>query len=563
MAFSKSLPKGQIPVGCQLCKGFDKIVWKCIECNLLMCDGCKIGVHLRIAKDHKIVNIQKIGGYGDPWDSFVFGDVKCQDHTLQSCSLYCKTCSKVICLKCIVKVHNGHTFVDEEELYDRKEKLKDGKKKVERNLSKLSSENEKRISSEEIENPKMKRIQQNILDQKIKIHKAVDQYADSLAQDVVQHFKTLEHEEINKKDKEIKAMHLKKTVLENIITSRDFMKFFRDFDHLNVSLMEEMSQESTDMSSLPNFVPGEFTGLNFGKLEGIKGLKEHNSKVELKVTDQWTTGIENIHFIGRSPDSTLWIADNISDVLQHIALEKDNVQMLSRFNIQIFGLSVDKSSNIIVSTFETRLQVVNERTLNLTDFVFDISPFTAGDIHITQDQKVIISTSSPEPEERYIVIVMDRAGKRLTEYENDSNNKPLFTTISKLTSTSKGDVCVVDTLDTDFRGRVVVIGKAGNIKGIYTGHPGVNTTDKPFTPLAILATPSDNILVADWKISVIHILNSDGEFISYCCICNIGIQYPHSLALSTQGKLFIGCGSGEESPENYKAKLYEVEYSGV
>ncbi|XP_071136936.1 uncharacterized protein [Mytilus edulis] len=138
---------------------------------------------------------------------------------------------------------------------------------------------------------------------------------------------------------------------------------------------------------------------------------------------------------------------------------------------------------------------------------------------------------------------MDRAGKRLTEYENDSNNKLLFTTIYKITSTSKGN--------------------AGNIKGIYTGHPSVNTKDKPFTPLDILATPSDNILVVDWEISVIHILNSDGEFISYCCIYNIGIQYPHSLALSTQGKHYIGCVNGEESPENYKAKLYEVEYLGV
>lgn len=164
-----------------------------------------------------------------------------------------------------------------------------------------------------------------------------------------------------------------------------------------------------------------------------------------------------------------------------------------------------------MSTFETRLKVVKERTQNLTDFVFDISPFTAGDIHITQDQKVIISTSSPEPVERCIVVVMDRAGKRLTEYENDNNTKPLFKTIYKLTTTSKGIVCVVDTLDTDFRGRVVVIGKAGNIQGIYTGHPGVNTKDKPCTPLDILATPSDNILVEDWEISVIHILTVMGN----------------------------------------------------
>ncbi|XP_071136935.1 tripartite motif-containing protein 42-like [Mytilus edulis] len=114
MAFSKSLTKGQIPVGCQLCEGGQKIEWKCTDCSLLICDRCKVGVHLRIAKDHRIVNIREIGEVEDSWDSFVFSELKCKDHHNQPCSLYCRTCNKVICLKCIAKSHNGHTFVDEE-----------------------------------------------------------------------------------------------------------------------------------------------------------------------------------------------------------------------------------------------------------------------------------------------------------------------------------------------------------------------------------------------------------------------------------------------------------------
>ncbi|XP_063404556.1 tripartite motif-containing protein 2-like [Mytilus trossulus] len=158
---------------------------------------------------------------------------------------------------------------------------------------------------------------------------------------------------------------------------------------------------------------------------------------------------------------------------------------------------------------------------------------------------------------------MDQSGNHLIEYETDINNKPLFTLPTYVTSTSSNNICVVDRLLKNAKGRIVVIGQEGNIKGIYTGHDDVNTEDKPFIPLGILVTQSDNILVVDWAVSVVRILNSDGEFISYLNVYNLGIQYPHSIALSTPGKLYIGCGRGEESLKNDKAKLYEVEYSGV
>lgn len=128
---------------------------------------------------------------------------------------------------------------------------------------------------------------------------------------------------------------------------------------------------------------------------------------------------------------------------------------------------------------------------------------------------------------------MDQAGKRLIEYEKDSNNTPLFTYPFRLACTSNGNVIVVDSLDKDFRGREVVIDQAGIIKGLYTGHHEVNTEHKPFTPSDVFPTPSDHILVVDWEIHVVHILNNEGEFISYYCVNDMEFDiqrillYPH------------------------------------
>lgn len=437
--------------------------------------------------------------------------------------------------------------------------MKEGQKKAERYLSKLGSAKIKIANPEETDCPEMRNIRQNILDQKKKLHKAVDGYAANLVQDVDQYFRSLKQEEETKIDKEIKHVHEKNDTLGSIVSSMDFTKFLRDFNELNVSSKEDISLETMSMSSLPNFIPGEFNLLNFGSLDGR--LRDNRSQIQFKVTNQWSTKLIDIHHIVRYSDGTLWIADGTHEVLQHIKLKNHEIEVLSSFSIKTFSLTIDMHNNILVSSLDTQLKTIDGRTQQVSSTVFNIAPLTSLYIHTTQDKKVLVSAISPV--RRCKVIVMDQAGNRLTEYENESNNKPLFTFAYSLTSTSKGHICIIDKLDEDFRGRVLVIGQGGTIKGIYTGHADVNTKDKPFTPLDILATPSDNILIADWEISVIHILNSDGEFISYCCVNNIGIQYPHSFALSTQGKLYIGCGNGEESPENHKAKLYEVEYSGV
>lgn len=348
---------------------------------------------------------------------------------------------------------------------------------------KLSSEKDKRNTLEVYENPKTKHIKQGILDQKTKLHKTVDQYADRLAEDVDQHFGTSEHEENFKIDKVIQNMQMKSKALESIITSRDFTKFFRDFDQLNVSLNEEMPKVTTTISSMPNFVPGEFTMLNFGKLEHSKGLRNDHSKVAFKVAIQWTTELEDVHIIGRCPDGTLWMTDNINKVLLHIALEDDNVKVLSRMSsIKIGGLLVDISGNIIVSTLKTSLKVINESTQKLTNSVFDTTPCITTHIHITKDQNVLISARSSSGR-RSLLIEIDGARKVLTVYENDSTSSSLFTQPYRVTSTSNGNIFVVDSLDKQFRGRVVVIGKTGNIERIYSGHHDVNTKGNPFTPI--------------------------------------------------------------------------------
>ncbi|CAC5361677.1 unnamed protein product [Mytilus coruscus] len=389
-----------------------------------MCDKCKDGVHLKITKDHRILNIKDMGKQEVSKDTIIFSDVKCDEHSQQACCLFCNTCNKFICPKCITKVHNGHELIEEEDYNKGKVELK----------------------------PKQK------------------------------------------------------------------------------------------------------------------------SEIKLEISKYYTTDLINIHLIAVCSDGSMWMADNLNSKLQHVKLKENRTEVITSLNTQIWGIGKTHSNNILVTTDETKLKQINTVTGEITDSRYDVKPLYPLGIHVTSDHRVIIGAWSRgkafPATGRRVVVVMDQEGKQLKEYEHDNHKKPLFslptflTSTKRLftypafvTSTSKGNICVVDILDNDGRGEVVILSPGGDILGTYTGHPDVNTEKDPFTPAGILTTLSDNIVVTDGNNHLLHILSDQGQIITYYNLSDMGIIYPHSLALSTTGTIYIGCASKKESPDTTKAKL--------
>ncbi|CAC5414000.1 unnamed protein product [Mytilus coruscus] len=134
----------QVHVGCQLCQGKNTIQWQCMNCQFLMCTSCKDNIHLRIAKDHTIIHIDDIEKL-DSGESFNFSDVPCNQHANQVCCFYCRTCQTVVCLKCVMPVHNGHEFVDELEFLSKKKKLWEGHKNAVKKLGEQLSTAEPKL----------------------------------------------------------------------------------------------------------------------------------------------------------------------------------------------------------------------------------------------------------------------------------------------------------------------------------------------------------------------------------------------------------------------------------
>ncbi|VDI19158.1 Hypothetical predicted protein [Mytilus galloprovincialis] len=560
MGTASSVQRCQVHIGCQLCQGKNIIQWKCTNCQLLLCSSCKDNIHLRIAKDHKIINITDIGEL-DSGESFNFSDSHCNEHSNQVCCSYCRTCKTVVCLKCVMKVHNGHKFIDEEEFLSKKQKLWKGPKEAAIKLTELSKAETKLKEVKKSEDALYIKAKQDIQErstndvgQVSEILIRLDQKMHSVNQGIDREIRNIDRE----KGKFQEVIN----VVDVIKSSKDFYKFFERFDELITTMNCDIVPFQKNIESLSDFNVEDLVVYNYSKTK--TGHLEAN--ISFKVITQYTTDINAIFSLTELPDQTLMMSDNAAEVLQHVKLERTSVQVISNFNINIFGMAVSPSGDILVSTSDSRLKIINIATGEKTDSVYSIHPLYSRQVHVTKDNRVIIGAKSPGPafpaSGRRVVKVMDQEGKHLQEYEHDGNNKPLFTYPHSITTTSNGNIFVVDTLDAGDRGRVVVLEQGGDVIHIYSGHPHINTERKPFKPRHLLLMPSGSVIVTDTN-SRLHILNNYGQLISFHDLLDIGIEWSYSLALSSSGHLYIGCGCEKRSPDTYKAKLYELECFGL
>lgn len=242
-------------------------------------------------------------------------------------------------------------------------------------------------------------------------------------------------------------------------------------------------------------------------------LRAHQTEIEIKVSRQFSTDMGNINSMSSCHDDSVWLNDTPNMEIKHVRLTEDNTQVISHFHMSVTEVAVTSSNNILISVDRARLKMINEQTGQISDSKYDVSPLQTWCIHVTKDQRIIIGAITPGPlfsnNNRGVVMVFDEEGKQTSVYEHDNHNKPLFTIPQKITSTSKGIICVIDYIALPSKSRLVFLGQKGNVIKIYNGHPDFISEIMPFSPMGIVTTPTDNIIVIDYLNEILYILNQD------------------------------------------------------
>ncbi|XP_071170001.1 uncharacterized protein [Mytilus edulis] len=563
MAFSQSIRKGQIPINCGLCETDRPIKWKCLECDLLLCNHCKEKVHLRVktAKDHRIIDIKEIGLYKEELD---FANIPCQDHTGQYTCLYCKTCDTLVCPTCVSKVHKKHDLTEIQEGYDIKiDKLKKGQTKIQTDKREIVSRKEQLNQLLSSENSKYDQVKQDVLKHEKSVKAEVERHfkelRDKLDQNHNSVFNTVKSD-LNAVSVILKQADNKNNDVQEFIQISNASKFFTEINNLEKSIDIQIPKSRSSYGYLPNFIPGEITQSNIGVLEFDENLS-YKPNINLKIIKQYQTELKSVVNVCSSIDQSLWLSSGTFGLVQKVKPDGPKLKILNSYNIEIHRMAVTQSNNLLISTGQSKLKQISGDAGTPTDSLYDVSPFLPTAVHVTNDNKVLVggfNSDYPKPGRR-VVIQMNQNGDHERVYGHDQHKQPIFTYPRRITSTSNGNIHVVDEVSKG-RWRVVVLGQGGDIINIYTGDTEINK-DEPFLPSGIVTTPRDNVIVADVVTHTLHILNNAGLLMTCYKTSDINIMFPFSLASTPTGQLYIGCGRPPGSTTK-EAKLYEVTIPG-
>ncbi|VDI63841.1 Hypothetical predicted protein [Mytilus galloprovincialis] len=442
--------------------------------------------------------------------------------------------------------------------------LKKGQSKMQKSNSKINANKDQLNKLVSAENIKYNKEKQNIRSHEKTVKEQVEQYFKELKNKLEQSHETV----LTSVKSDLNAISLftnqkedKINEVQDCIDLSNASEFFKEV--MKIEKFTEIQEPRTKSSynSSPKFVPGNINQSIIGSLQDDGNLSAEIN-ISLVINNVYQTELDAIVDVSPCLDQSIWISSGAYGILHRVKPEGNNLKVMSECNIKIFRMAVTPSNQLILSVEgKTRLQQINN-TGELTDSVYDVTPFYPNANHVVSDNKLIVGAYGFIGNElkRSAVFVMNKKGDKETVYEHDEHNQPLFTYTLRITSTSTGNIHVVDKISGDWSGKVVVLGQEGHIINQYTGHSTINKSES-FKPGDIVTTPSDNVVVMDPVNHILHILNDNGHLISYFNTEDIGIKFPFSFAFNTTGKLYIGCGRAAGS-QTKEAKLYKINIEG-
>ncbi|XP_076079699.1 uncharacterized protein LOC143049841 [Mytilus galloprovincialis] len=546
---------GQVPVSCNLCEENPKIEWKCLNCDMLMCDKCKEKIHVKFkfAKDHKVVSIEEVGLHAEEVD---FSSISCQNHLKQNCFMFCKSCDCLVCPLCISETHNGHGLVAIKEGYEiHTNKLKTGQKNIRTKIDELKKRKAEVKDIESTEQSRLENTLKKIETQKNVLKNEVDKHIENLKSEVMKRWEAL-HLTTKKEENEVTlligSLESKNSEVDDVIQSNDGKRVFVDGLGLVQSMEEKITPPGTKFDSIPMFLPGQITPYNIGSLENV------SIKGEIEIIKQFDSEISSVAFIAACSEDTLWI--NTGNTLQKIKIEWRIWKIIDQKEIDgLFSMACTPSKDLLFDSGGCVLKQISGQTSEVTDSIYDVKPFSfISAVHVNPDGKVIVGAYSGKSVYpavgRRVVVVMDKSGKHEKTYEYDRHGNPIFTCVRNITTTKNGNICVVDRLSEDDRGRVVILSEDGDVINTFSGHPEFNTDKNPFKPKCAFTTHSDNIVVSKFASSILYFFNSSGNLIRWCDISKFRVSIPSAFCVADSGHTFIGCTGS-------KGKIYEVKIS--
>ncbi|XP_062577071.1 E3 ubiquitin-protein ligase TRIM71-like [Saccostrea cucullata] len=530
----------------------------CNFCQINLCKAC-VGEHLSdSSKRHNVVPYKH--------RTSTPNYIKCPNHTQKHCELYCETCDIPVCSTCISSgKHKGH------DLSDALQKLSSKTNDLQKDLKEL----------EEKIYPKYKEIALDLNSEKVNLEKhyeklttAVTKQGEGWQREIniivnkqkskIDEMKTKHLAALNKQEKEIKQItsYVKQCIV-------DLKKILHSNDVPLTSAYKSRNDEYRRLPpkvnvTLPSFSPQEISADKliqmFGSLSALSiTTEEHGYTMkspdsvscppvkplldEPELITTIYTGYDYLYSVTCLSDEEIWTCgdDKIMKLYNLQGKLLKSIQIKS--GKTLYDIAMTRSGDLVYTDRGRRtVNIVKNEKIQEVIRLQEWTPYylcstSSGDLLVTMD--------SDDYKQSKVIRYSGSTEKQPIQF--DSKGKPLYSSgdFSKFISENRNlDICVADVR----AGAVVVVNQEGKLRFRYTGHP--STTKRLFSPFGITTDSQSQILTSDWYNHCIHILDQDGQFLSY--IDNCDLQCPMGLCVDTRDNLFVAeCDRGKVKKIKY------------
>lgn len=234
-------------------------------------------------------------------------------------------------------------------------------------------------------------------------------------------------------------------------------------------------------------------------------------------------------------NGNIWVSDNTWIINQ---LDRDG-SILKTINlpenVMVLSLNVQQELVFIEGFDDTKICKYKNNSVVTLLKLLNWCP--NGFCHTVNDNILVSMRSLDHKRSR---VVRYSGTTEVKVIESDNQWKPLFSVgnqcVLLLTENGNGDICVAD-----YAGKsVVVLNLFGTRRFIYKGNIMSKAGTNIFQPLHIVNDEKRHVLISDQSNNIVHIIDSDGNFIRYIeypCNGGISVDTDHNLVV---GELMTG-----------------------
>ncbi|XP_071150773.1 uncharacterized protein [Mytilus edulis] len=551
---------------CQFCETSNEPKYKCVNCDLILCEGCKIKIHTKIKKTevHQVLDLKEFSNLGasETIRHLDLKDIQCLIHNDEQCFIYCEDCKVLLCAVCLLESHRTHNLTKIAEVYQRKVKeLQEFDDKIQQELPFYADLEKELKQIKSVENDQYDEIKKRILKKESELKEIITKQRENLITELDKLWKPRE-EEMSRQLKETAeksdALTRNKAKIEETFQSHNALAVFTASGKLDNDLPTR--PENTISEQITVFLETKIIDDNkeaFGSILTIpvfKVAETFTSEGSIWKIETFEDNSNILCLFGESKIKSFRLKNSKCETTSIAVVDKVTIVDMTKAKDNTLLFTVLASSEIkCLPTFTPDSKV---------ETFTSISPLYARGIHATlknifigfRDNGVLFPLQN---ESRRGILVYDYNCRHMRTYEYDTNNQRLFSLPGVITSNINEDICVIDSKNNKpWEGRVVVLGKYGNLKWTYKGHHSINSKNN-FIPQDLVTTSKGLILVSDTNSNAVHMLSMEG-----CLVTSLnesqGIEKPLCLNINQDGQLQIGCSSfGKDK----LSKLHTVDIS--